>query len=158
MGNSAQYSNWTVSIANKQGGHAGWAAPNWNNQATTMVASSPPGEQIMTTIKEPIYQTPSATKSTLELTVKFYEWSVFRASRSSPEAPLNYSEHPFFIDIPNVPQDKKDFFYKVFAKEGEIFKGCIIEWEPVKELVLREWGWAGARIVCRLNVLEEVIS
>lgn len=74
-----------------------------------MVASSPPREQIMTVVVEPEYQTPPGTKSTPESTIRFYEQSVAKASRMSPEAPLNCSEHTFFIDIPMCLKIKKIF-------------------------------------------------
>lgn len=41
--------------------------------ATAIVVRSPPKEQTMTAVAEPVYQTPPPTKSTLESTFKFYE-------------------------------------------------------------------------------------
>lgn len=31
----------------------------------------------------------------------------------------------------------KDFFLMVFTKVGDIFEGCVIEWEPMKELAVK---------------------
>lgn len=56
------------------------------SEATAVVASSFPREQIIAMITEHVYQTPPATKSTRGSTVRFYERIVVKASRSSPEA------------------------------------------------------------------------
>lgn len=56
----------------------------------------------------------------------------------STGTPLSYSLHPFFKDIPKVPQEQKAFFNRVFVKEGDIFEGFLFDWAPVNELILKE--------------------
>lgn len=68
---------------------------------------------------------------------RFYERFVVKASQASLEARLSCDTHSFFNDIPHISQDQKNFFDKVFSKVGDIFDGCLIEWESMKELVLR---------------------
>lgn len=106
-------------------------------EAVAATSSCPPQKQIMVMITELIHQTPPVTKSSPESIARFYERFVVRASRLSREAPLDCSKHLFFINIPNVTKDQKDFVDKVLAKEGDIAKECTFEWEPVKELVLK---------------------
>lgn len=69
-----------------------------------MAASSPPMEQAINIAAEPEFQTPLTTKITLESTVRFYERLVVKVSRPLVETPLSCDEHPFFANLPNVPQ------------------------------------------------------
>lgn len=105
--------------------------------------SSPPRAQILPPAAEPIFQTPPAAVGTPDSRAHFYERFVVKFPQPSPDAHLNCSGHPFFSDIPNIPQDQKDFFNK--AKAGDIFEASVIEWEPIKELVVKgifEGAWA----------------
>lgn len=82
------------------------------------------------------------SKSTPESTTRFYERFVVRSSHPSIETPFSCSDQPFFTDIPNVPQEQKDFFYRVFMEEVDIFGECRIDWERMKELVLKGFSRA----------------
>lgn len=122
--------------------------------------SSPPQAQILPPTADPSYQTPPATTSTPDSRARFYERFVTKSPRSSPEARLDCNGHPFFVDVPNISQDQKDFFNKVLAKAGDIFEASVIEWEPIKELVLKGI-FEGARALesyTFLNVPDEVLS
>lgn len=81
------------------------------------IKSSPPKKQTVNPSPEPVYQTPPTTKSTPESIGWFYERFFVRASRPSSETPLSCSEPPFFMDIPTVPQEQKNFFAR-FRKRG----------------------------------------
>lgn len=124
------------------------------------VPSSPPRAQILPPAVEPSFQTPPATTSTPDSRARFYERFVTKSPQPSPEARLDCSGHPFFVDVPNISQDQKDFFNKVLAKAGDIFEASVIEWEPIKELVLKGI-FEGARALesyTFLDVPDEVLS
>lgn len=98
--------------------------------------------------------------STPDSRAHFYERLVFKSPQPSPEAYLDCSEHLFFNGILNIPQDQKDFFNKVLAKADDIFEASVIEWEPIKELVLKGI-FEGARALesfTFLDVPNEVLS
>lgn len=99
--------------------------------------SSPPLEQVIAQPLEPGFQSPPPVVSSPDSRARFYERFVVKASQASYEAHLSCDAHPFFKDIPHISQDQNNFFDKVFTKVGDIFDGCVIEWEPMKELVLR---------------------
>lgn len=122
--------------------------------------SSPPREQIIAQPPEPVFQTPPTIVSSPNLRARFYERFVTEASQASPEVRLSCDTHPFFNDIPHIPQDHKNFFDKVFSKVGDIFDGCVIEWEPMKELVLRGIfeGVQALESFSFLGVPDEVLS
>lgn len=63
---------------------------------------------------------------------------IMRACRPSIETPFRCRRHPIFEDIPNTPQQQRDFFDHFFMKEGDIFEEFMFDWEPVKELILKE--------------------
>lgn len=88
--------------------------------AAAATSRSPPQEQIITPITEPIFQAPPATVST----PRFYEKFVVKAFQTSPEVHLDCSRHPFFNGIPNTPQDQRDFFDKDLAKVETFLKGA----------------------------------
>lgn len=77
------------------------------------------------------------TVSTPELRARLYERLVVKASQPSLGACLNCSSHPNFKDVLNIPQDHTDFSNKGLEKVGDIFEGCVMEWEPMMELVLK---------------------
>lgn len=106
-------------------------------QAGEAGPSSPPLEQAIAQPPEPVFQTAPPVVSSPDSRIRFYERFVVKASQASPEARLSCDTHPFFNDIPHISQDQKNFFDKVFSKVGDIFDRCVIEWEPMKELVLR---------------------
>lgn len=83
-----------------------------------------------------------------------------KESHPSIETPLSCGEHPFFVDLLNVPQERKDFFDKVFVKDENIFEGYVFDWEPMKELVLRGIfeGKQALESFIVLDVLDLVIS
>lgn len=66
------------------------------NEETTLVIISPPKDQAINLIVEPVFQTPRMTKSTAESTTLFYECFVLKASLPSIDTLLNCSGHPFF--------------------------------------------------------------
>lgn len=100
-------------------------------------ASSPPRAQVLSFAAGPSHQTPPVTASTPDSRARFYERFFAKSPQPSPEARLDCGGHPFFVDVPNISQDQKDFFNKVLAKVGDIFGTSVIEWEPLKELVLK---------------------
>lgn len=106
-------------------------------QAGEAGPSSPPLEQVIAQPLEPVFQTPPPVVSSPDWRARFYERFVVKASQASLEARLSCDTHSFFNDIPHISQDQKNFFDKVFSKVGDIFDGCLIEWESMKELVLR---------------------
>lgn len=59
-----------------------------------------------------------------------------KGSRSSIVTPLNSKEHPFcgYIPYPRA----EILLNRVFAKEGDIFKGFVFNWAPVKKLILKD--------------------
>lgn len=109
---------------------------------------------------DPSYQTPPASTSTPDSRAPFYERFVTKSPQPSPEARLDCSGRPFFVDVPNISQDQKDFFNKVLAKAGDIFEASVIEWEPIKELVLKGIfeGAQALESYTFLNVPDEVLS
>lgn len=56
----------------------------------------------------------------------------------SSGTPLNYKDHPSFEDIPEILEEQKTFFDRVFAAEGDIFKGFVFDWTLVKKLTFEE--------------------
>lgn len=49
-----------------------------------------------------------------------------KISRPSTQTPLNCSDHPFFEDIPKIPEEHKALYDHDFAKEGDIFEGFML--------------------------------
>lgn len=100
------------------------------------------------------------TVSTPDSRARFYKGFVVKSPQPSPEVHLDCSGHLFFNDISNIPQDQKDFFNKVLTKAGDIFEASVIEWESIKELVLKGI-FKGARALesfTFLDVPDEVLS
>lgn len=122
--------------------------------------SSPPQAQILPPAVEPAFQTPPVTASTPDSRAHFYERFVAKSPQTSSEARFECSGHPFFNDIPNISQDQKDFFNQVLAKAGDIFEASVIEWEPIKELVLKGIfeGVRALESFTFLDVPDEVLS
>lgn len=83
-----------------------------------------------------MYETPLATKSTLELTARFCECLWSRLLVHHLRLLLTAKSTPFLSITQRDPRSN-ELFNKVIAKEGDIFDECVIKWEPVKELVLR---------------------
>lgn len=68
---------------------------------------------------------------------RFYELFVVKASRMLTGTWLCCSGHPFFADLPNIPQKQVAFFDRVFAREGDIFEEAVFDWEATKEVMLK---------------------
>lgn len=92
------------------------------------------------------------------MTAQFYERFVVRVSCPLIRTPLSYSYQA--VVILDIPREQKDFFDRVFLKEGDIFEGFIFDWEPVKELILKEIfeGVQKLESFAILNVLNQVVS
>lgn len=104
------------------------AVPSMVEEDVVEVASPSRGQTITSPPRSPgSFQTTPTTQSSLRSTMWFYERFIVRAGRPSTCTWLCCNDHPFFADLPNVPQKQNAFFDRIFAKEGDIFEGssCI---------------------------------
>lgn len=59
-----------------------------------------------------------------------------RRPAASEAIPLSYEGHPLFQDLLRIADFVKEFYYKLFSVEGDIFKECSVAWSAFRLIII----------------------